>query len=73
MTSAVAILEELRSLGSPENVAGMAKYQSEGSREAAMKEADNRHALAEELWETGIHDGRAVAYLGDDPKPVNAE
>lgn len=85
MTSAAAILEELRSLGSLENVAGMARFgivtkeafgvPAKDLREIAKrvkKESVDRHALAQELWETGVHDARAVAYLVDDPKLVTA-
>ena len=80
------ILEELRSLGSPENVAGMARFgivtkeafgvPAKDLKEVAKrakKEADDRHTLALELWATGVHDARAVAYLTDDPKQVTAE
>src|SRR5687768_2973312 len=79
------ILEKLRSIGSPENVAGMARF-GIVTKEAfgvpakdlkeiakrAKKEADDRHTLALELWATGVHDARAVAYLTDDPKLVTA-
>lgn len=77
------LLLELESLGSPENVAGMARFgivtkQAFGVAAAdlkqvakeAKKETKDRHALALKLWTTGIHDARAVAYLVDDPKQV---
>lgn len=86
MISAASILEELRSLGSPENVAGMARFgivtkvafgvPAKDLKEIARKvkkETVDRHALAQELWETGVHDARAVAYLVDDPKRITAE
>jgi 3-methyladenine DNA glycosylase AlkD len=34
------------------------------------KQADDRHALAQGLWKTGIYDARAVAFLIDDPNQV---
>src|SRR5437763_3302580 len=34
------------------------------------KQADDRHALALELWQTGNYDARAVAFMIDDPKQV---
>jgi 3-methyladenine DNA glycosylase AlkD len=34
------------------------------------KKANDRHALAQELWETGIYDARAVAFWIDDPQQV---
>ena len=77
------VLDQLGSLGKPENVAGMERFaivtrESFGvptpvlkqfAREAKKKAAD-RHALAQELWDTGIYDARAVAFLIDDPKLV---
>jgi 3-methyladenine DNA glycosylase AlkD len=35
--------------------------------------AHERHLLAEDLWKTGVHEARAVAYLVDDPKQLTAE
>jgi 3-methyladenine DNA glycosylase AlkD len=77
------ILEKLKSLGSPENVAGMARYgivtkkafgvSAPDLKQLAKeikKKTKDRHTLALELWKTGIHDARAVAYLIDDPKQV---
>ncbi len=77
------ILKKLESLGSPENVAGMARYgivtkkafgvSAPNLKQLAKeikKETKDRHALALELWKTGIHDARAVAYLIDDPNQV---
>ena len=75
------VLDQLGSLGKPENVAGMERFaivtrESFGvptpvlkqfAREAKKKAAD-RHVLAQELWDTGIYDARAVAFLIDDPK-----
>jgi 3-methyladenine DNA glycosylase AlkD len=34
------------------------------------RQSDDRHALADELWRTGIHDARMIAVLIDDPKQV---
>ncbi len=80
------IIERLRKSGSPENVAGMARYgivakEAFGVTAPVLKDlarqlkktAADRHELALELWETGIHDARALAYLVDDPKKVTAE
>lgn len=77
------IITRLESLGSPENVAGMARFgivtkKAFGVPAADLKriakeikkEAKDRHSLALELWKTGVHDARAVAYLIDDPKLV---
>ena len=77
------VIEGLRSLGKPEDIAVMERFgivtpQSFGIRAPALKQfarevkrqASDRHALAQELWETGIYDARAVAFLVDDPKQV---
>jgi len=78
-----AILKRLESLGNPKNVEGMANFgivtrKSYGIPTPVLKQfarevkksADNRHALAQELWQTGIYDARAVAFWIDDPKQV---
>lgn len=77
------IVKELKTLGSPANVEGMARFgivtkKAFGVPAAELKrlakeikrKVDDRHSLALELWQTGIHDARAVAYLIDDPKQV---
>ena len=81
--TAAEVINKLRSLGSCENVAGMERFaivtqESFGvptpflkqfAREV-KKHAADRHALAQALWETGVYDARAVAFLIDDPKLV---
>jgi 3-methyladenine DNA glycosylase AlkD len=42
------------------------------AREVKRQSAD-RHALAQELWATGVYDARAVAFMIDDPKQVTAK
>jgi len=37
------------------------------------KQSDDRHALAQQLWETGIYDARVVAFLIDDPGLVTVK
>lgn len=77
------VLDKLESLGSPDNVVGMARFgittpKSFGIPTPVLKQAareikkqvEDRHAFALELWETGIYDARAVAFLIDDPKQV---
>lgn len=84
--TAKQIVKKLRSLGSPENVAGMARFgivtkkalgvpaaELKQIAKEAKKRTTDRHSLALELWETGIHDARAVAYLIDDPKLVTED
>ena len=80
------VIRELESSGSPENVAGMARFgivaheafgvpAAELKRVAyeVKKRVEDRHEFALRLWETGIHDARGVAYLIDDPKRVTEE
>ncbi len=78
------ILRDLKTVGSAENVAGMERFgitsvKAFGIPTPVLKQfakdlkrqADDRHALALELWKTGIYDARAVAFMIDDPKQVS--
>ena len=80
------IIRCLKRLGSPKNVAGMARFgiitkkafgvptpELKQLAKEVKKEAIDRHSLALELWKTGIHEARAIAYLIDDPKQVTEE
>ena len=77
------IIRKLEALENPANVAGMKRFgitaqKAFGVAAPALKnlakeikkQAEDRHALALELWKTGIHEARIVAYLLDDPKQV---
>ncbi|HEY8563546.1 MAG TPA: DNA alkylation repair protein [Pyrinomonadaceae bacterium] len=77
------IIEKLESLGNPENVLGLARFGIATKKAFGIpaptlkdlakeikKQTEKRHALALELWETGVHEARIVAYLIDDPKEV---
>jgi 3-methyladenine DNA glycosylase AlkD len=73
------ILAALRAHANPENVAGMARFgiSSQGTlgvpvyviREIAKAHKRN-HALALELWDSGIHEARILATIVDDSKLV---
>jgi 3-methyladenine DNA glycosylase AlkD len=78
-----SVLKHLKSLSSPKNVEGMARFgivtrKSYGIptpilkafAKEVKKAANDRHALALELWKSGIYDARAVAFWIDDPKQV---
>jgi 3-methyladenine DNA glycosylase AlkD len=80
------VLQGLASLGTKEVRDGMLRFgintrQSFGVKTPVLKEfareikkqANNRHALALELWRTGNYDARAVAFLIDDPSKVTRE
>lgn len=81
--TAAEILEELRALGDPANVAGMERFaiktpSSFGIRAPELKAfarevkkvVTDRHKIAAELWKTGNYEARAVAFLIDDNKQV---
>src|SRR5271165_5453068 len=75
------LLAALRAQANPANVAGMARYgiNTTGTlgvpvyalRQMA-KEAGRDHALAESLWNSGIHEARILATMVDDPARVTA-
>ena len=80
------ILADLEALGSPANIEGMARFGIVTTKafgiptpviknyaKGSKKKAENRHSLALELWNSGIYDARAVAFLIDDPKQVTRE
>ncbi len=77
------IIEKLESLGNAVNIAGMARFGIVAKKAFGIsapvlkafakdlkKQTNDRHRLALELWATGIHEARIVAYLIDDPKKV---
>jgi 3-methyladenine DNA glycosylase AlkD len=82
--NAEAVLAKLESLGDPKYAAGMERYAISTPKSFGVstpvlkqfardvkKQAEDRHALAQELWDSGIYDARAVAFLIDDPKLVS--
>ena len=83
MTSRVEqILEHLRSLANPQNVAGMARYGISTHNTLGIsiytlrplaKEVGRDHNLALELWDSGIHEARILACYIDDPQLVTEE
>jgi 3-methyladenine DNA glycosylase AlkD len=81
--NAKEIVSNLASLENPANVAGMARFGIVAKRAFGVsapvlknlakeikRQAENRHKLALELWESGIHEARVIAYLIDNPKEV---
>src|SRR5271165_5678424 len=75
------VLETLRAHANPANVAGMARYGINPAGTLGVpvhvlrrlaKEAGRDHALAESLWNSGIHEARILATLVDDPARVTA-
>lgn len=71
------ILNQLRALATPERQAGMARAGINNSAALGVRMPDVRqlvksvgtnHALALQLWDTGIHEARILASLLADPK-----
>jgi 3-methyladenine DNA glycosylase AlkD len=82
-----SVIATLKSMESPENVAGMASFgiNSEGTlgisvttlrklaqpiRKELRKRPDEAHALAAELWASGIHEARQLAVMVEIPALV---
>lgn len=74
-----AILNRLRSMGNPKGVAGMARFGihtqnalgiSVPALRRLAREIGRDHELAEELWESGIHEARHLAALVEVPERV---
>lgn len=73
------ILDELKAQYNAENLAGMARFgvnaeQAYGVPVKMLRQFKKRigrdHALASQLWDSGIHEARILASLIDDPKQV---
>lgn len=80
--SAERTIDYLRSLRSPENIAGMARYGIETSSALGISNAvlhplasklKRDHQRAAELWASGIREARMLAMYSDDPKQVTVE
>jgi 3-methyladenine DNA glycosylase AlkD len=75
------IVAELQRLGTKRNVEGMARFGISAKScygvakphlDALAKRIGKDHALALELWHTGIHDARILAGMVDEPAQVTA-
>jgi 3-methyladenine DNA glycosylase AlkD len=73
------VVAELRAHANPRNVEGMARYGIASTNtlgvniptlRALAKRAGREHALAEALWQTGIHEARILAAMVDEPAKV---
>ncbi len=76
------IIQRLKSLSDPGAVKGMARFGINSKNTYGVsvpnlrriaKEAGKNHALAQELWASGIHEARILASMIDDPKMVSEE
>jgi 3-methyladenine DNA glycosylase AlkD len=77
--SSESILEHLKSLANPENVAGMARFgispeNTYGISIPALrkiaKQVGKDHELAQRRWDSGIHEARILACFIDEPAKV---
>lgn len=73
------VLKELKSLGNRKNVEGMARFGINPKDTYGVpipnirkiaKEIGKNHNLAQELWDSGIHEARILAGFIDDPQLV---
>lgn len=76
------IIELLKQQASPAYLAGMQRFGVDNSRALGVKLPDLRklaktvkkdHRLAQQLWDTGIHEARIMASLIDDPALVTEQ
>lgn len=77
--TAAEVIGELRALGSGKNVEGMARFgiSPQGTlgvpvpaQRALATRIGTDHKLAVELWKTGVHEGRQVAAMIEDPAKI---
>ena len=75
-------LKRLKSLADPEAAAGMARFGINPDNTLGVsiptlrkmaKEIGKNHALAQQLWSSGIHEARLLAGMVDDPQEVTGE
>jgi len=78
-TTAKEVLAELKKFANPANVKGMARFGINSTNTLGVSIPTLRgiakphrldHALALELWESGIHEARILAAFVDDPKQI---
>ncbi len=76
------VLKRLKSLSNPKAVEGMARFGinphntlgvSIPNLRKIAKETGRDHELAQELWQSGIHEARIIACMIEDPKLVDEE
>lgn len=77
--SVAEVVEQLRASGNPANLPGMARYGMPVEHRLGVsvpvlrkmaKQIGKNHALALQLWRTGIDDARILASMVDDPARV---
>ena len=80
MMTAEELLNRLRTLANPDQAAGMAQFAAGGAHTLGIsiptlrklaKEIGQDHALAGELWASGLHEARILATMIDPPQQVS--
>jgi 3-methyladenine DNA glycosylase AlkD len=80
--NASQIIKKLKSHSNPKNVEGMARFGINPKNTLGVsmpllhktaKEIGKDHELAQELWNSGIHEAKILAALIDDPKLVDSK
>lgn len=76
------VLSEMRTLGSPENIAGMMKFGITGeimygvtvqNLRLLARKLGTDHKLALDLWDSRVHEARILASMLDDPRTVTED
>lgn len=76
------IIHRLKEMSDPQNVAGMARFgiQTENALGVPIpelrklaREVGRNHLLAQQLWQTNIHEAQLLAAYVDDPQQVNKQ
>ena len=76
------VLQTLRKLSRPENIEGMKRFGISTTNNLGIsivtlrtlaKKIGTDHALAQRLWDSGIHDARLLATIIDDPRLVTQQ
>jgi len=76
------IIKKLKSMSNQGNVQGMARYGINPQNNLGIsiyllrplaKEIGTHHRLAQQLWDSGIHDARLLAVFIEDPAQVTSE
>ncbi len=75
------LIARLRAMGTPENVAGQQRFAIRGGEQLGVSVTDIRrlargihdHELAQQLWNSGIHEAQILAALVDEPAKVTLE
>src|SRR3989475_5661063 len=76
------IIGEIERRGDPKGVAGMARFGIQASKALGVsipqlrdlaKKIGKNHSMAEQLWQTGIHEARILAGMIDDPARVTED